>query len=161
MLANLQRSLPFTLALAIIVYLVLLLIPDLALSASVLVTIGVVLGGVLVPVLVEVKGASIASTGSPAAAKTNYDGETATLYVGNLPYRANEDAVRELFQKFGVVVNVRLMKDRQTGRRRGFGFVELSDDNEANTAISEMHETDIEGRKLVVNEARPREDSQR
>ena len=68
MLANLQRSLPFTLALAIIVYLVLLLIPDLALSASVLVAVGVVLGGVLVPILVEVKGSTLDSTGPHAAA---------------------------------------------------------------------------------------------
>ncbi len=157
MLANLQRSLPFTLALAIIVYLVLLLIPDLALSASVLVTIGVVLGGVLVPVLVEVKGASIASTSSPVAAKTNYDGETATLYVGNLPYRANEDAVRELFQKFGVVVNVRLMKDRQTGRRRGFGFVEVAA-KDANKMIQKLNDFAFQERTLKVREAKERQD---
>jgi hypothetical protein len=157
MLANLQRSLPFTLALAIIVYLVLLLIPDLALSASVLVTIGVVLGGVLVPVLVEVKGASINSTGSPTAAKTNYEGETATLYVGNLPYRANEDAVRELFQKFGVVVNVRLMKDRQTGRRRGFGFVEVAA-KDANKMIQKLNDFAFQERTLKVREAKERQD---
>lgn len=157
MLANLQRSLPFTLALAIIVYLVLLLIPDLALSASVLVTIGVVLGGVLVPVLIEVKGASIASAGSSAAAKTNYDGETATLYVGNLPYRANEDAVRELFQKFGVVVNVRLMKDRQTGRRRGFGFVEVAA-KDANKMIQKLNDFAFQERTLKVREAKERQD---
>ena len=156
MLANLQRSLPFTLALAIIVYLVLLLIPDLALSASVLVTIGVVLGGVLVPVLVEVKGASITNTDS-AAAKTNYDGETATLYVGNLPYRANEDAVRELFQKFGVVVNVRLMKDRQTGRRRGFGFVEVAA-KDANKMIQKLNDFAFQERTLKVREAKERQD---
>jgi hypothetical protein len=157
MLANLQRSLPFTLALAIIVYLVLLLIPDLALSASVLVTIGVVLGGVLVPILVEVKGASINSTGSPTAAKTNYEGETATLYVGNLPYRANEDAVRELFQKFGVVVNVRLMKDRQTGRRRGFGFVEVAA-KDANKMIQKLNDFAFQERTLKVREAKERQD---
>ena len=157
MLANLQRSLPFTLALAIIVYLVLMLTPDIALSASVLVTVGVVLGGVLVPVLVEVKGASIASTGSPAAAKTNYDGETATLYVGNLPYRANEDAVRELFQKFGVVVNVRLMKDRQTGRRRGFGFVEVAA-KDANKMIQKLNDFAFQERTLKVREAKERQD---
>lgn len=156
MLANLQRSLPFTLALAIIVYLVVLLIPDLALSASVLVTIGVVLGGVLVPVLVEVKGASITNTDS-AAAKTNYDGETATLYVGNLPYRANEDAVRELFQKFGVVVNVRLMKDRQTGRRRGFGFVEVAA-KDANKMIQKLNDFAFQERTLKVREAKERQD---
>jgi RNA recognition motif-containing protein len=134
-----------------------LLIPDLALSASVLVTIGVVLGGVLVPVLVEVKGASINSTGSPTAAKTNYEGETATLYVGNLPYRANEDAVRELFQKFGVVVNVRLMKDRQTGRRRGFGFVEVAA-KDANKMIQKLNDFAFQERTLKVREAKERQD---
>ncbi|MDF3126881.1 RNA-binding protein [Rheinheimera sp. 1928-s] len=157
MLANLQRSLPFTLALAIIVYLLLLLIPDLALSASVSVAIGIVLGGVLVPILVEVKGASLDSTGSAAAAKTNYDGETATLYVGNLPYRANEDAVRELFQKFGVVVNVRLMKDRQTGRRRGFGFVEVAA-KDANKMIQKLNDFAFQERTLKVREAKERQD---
>ncbi|WP_233081792.1 RNA recognition motif domain-containing protein [Rheinheimera soli] len=157
MLANLQRSLPFTLALAIIVYLLLLLIPDLALSASVSVAIGIVLGGVLVPILVEVKGASLDSTGSATAAKTNYDGETATLYVGNLPYRANEDAVRELFQKFGVVVNVRLMKDRQTGRRRGFGFVEVAA-KDANKMIQKLNDFAFQERTLKVREAKERQD---
>lgn len=157
MLANLQRSLPFTLALAIIVYLVLLLIPDLALSASVLVAVGVVLGGVLVPILVAVKGSTLDSTGPHAAAKTNYDGETATLYVGNLPYRANEDAVRELFQKFGVVVNVRLMKDRQTGRRRGFGFVEVAA-KDANKMIQKLNDFAFQERTLKVREAKERQD---
>lgn len=157
MLANLQRSLPFTLALAIIVYLVLMLTPDIALSASVLVTVGVVLGGVLVPLLIEVKGASLDSTGATAAAKTNYDGETATLYVGNLPYRANEDAVRELFQKFGVVVNVRLMKDRQTGRRRGFGFVEVAA-KDANKMIQKLNDFAFQERTLKVREAKERQD---
>ncbi|WP_288741263.1 RNA-binding protein [uncultured Rheinheimera sp.] len=157
MLANLQRSLPFTLALAIIVYLVLMLTPDIALSASVLVTVGVVLGGVLVPILVEVKGATLSSTGAPATTKTNYDGETATLYVGNLPYRANEDAVRELFQKFGVVVNVRLMKDRQTGRRRGFGFVEVAA-KDANKMIQKLNDFAFQERTLKVREAKERQD---
>ena len=157
MLANLQRSLPFTLALAIIVYLVLLFTPDLALSAAVLVAVGVLLGGVLVPILVEVKGAALETTGAAAATKTNYDGETATLYVGNLPYRANEDAVRELFQKFGVVVNVRLMKDRQTGRRRGFGFVEVAA-KDANKMIQKLNDFAFQERTLKVREAKERQD---
>jgi RNA recognition motif-containing protein len=154
MLANLQRSLPFTLALAIIVYLIVLFIPDL-----VLVALGVVLGGVLVPVLVEVKGASLNSPAAATATKTNYDGETATLYVGNLPYRANEDAVRELFQKFGVVVNVRLMKDRQTGRRRGFGFVEVAA-KDANKMIQNLNDFAFQERTLKVREAKERQDAE-
>jgi hypothetical protein len=159
MLANLQRSLPFTLALAIILYLVFMLIPDLSLSPSVLVTIGVVLGGVLVPILVEVKGSTIQSSGSGtvAAVKSNFDGETATLYVGNLPYRANEEAVRELFQKFGIVVNVRLMKDRQTGRRRGFGFVEVAA-KDANKMIQKLNDFAFQERTLKVREAKERQD---
>jgi hypothetical protein len=159
MLANLQRSLPFTLALAIILYLVFMLFPDLSLSPSVLVTIGVVLGGVLVPILVEVKGSTIQSSGSGtvAAVKSNFDGETATLYVGNLPYRANEEAVRELFQKFGIVVNVRLMKDRQTGRRRGFGFVEVAA-KDANKMIQKLNDFAFQERTLKVREAKERQD---
>ena len=159
MLANLQRSLPFTLALAIILYLVFMLIPDISLSPSVLVTIGVVLGGVLVPILVEVKGSTIQSpsSGAVAAVKSNFDGETATLYVGNLPYRANEEAVRELFQKFGIVVNVRLMKDRQTGRRRGFGFVEVAA-KDANKMIQKLNDFAFQERTLKVREAKERQD---
>ena len=122
MLPTFRASLPYTLALAVLVYLSFAFLPVLGLGQEIFAVIGVLLAGILVPVLLDVKGGATA-----AVLQTNtvvdYQGETTTLYVGNLPYRANEDAVKELFQRFGVVINVRLMKDRQTGRRRGFGFV--------------------------------------
>ena len=157
MLANLQRSLPFTLALAVLLYLVFTFIPTPEFSPAVLVVIGVVFGGVLVPILIEVKGDSVNAPTSTNTTKTSYSGETATLYVGNLPYRANEEAVRELFQKFGIVVNVRLMKDRQTGRRRGFGFVEVAA-KDANKMIQKLNDFAFQERTLKVREAKERQD---
>lgn len=81
------------------------------------------------------------------------------LYVGNLPWSVDDAKLAGLFNQYSSVTSVVVIMDRQTGRSRGFGFVELSDDNEALKAISEMNDTDIEGRKLVVNEARPRNDN--
>lgn len=80
------------------------------------------------------------------------------LYVGNLPWSVDSNKLRELFSKYASVTSATVLSDRETGRSRGFGFVELSDDAEAQQAIQEMNDMDIEGRKLVVNEARPRED---
>jgi cold-inducible RNA-binding protein len=78
------------------------------------------------------------------------------LYVGNLPYSATEEQLTELFGRAGKVDNVRVMRDMATGRARGFAFVEMSTDEEAQRAISEFHEHQMEGRALVVNEARPK-----
>jgi RNA recognition motif-containing protein len=78
------------------------------------------------------------------------------LYVGNLPYSASEDQLTEMFSRVGKVDNVRVMRDIATGRARGFAFVEMSSDDEAQKAISEFHEKQMEGRALVVNEARPK-----
>ena len=78
------------------------------------------------------------------------------LYVGNLPYSASEDQLTELFSRAGKVDNVRVMRDMATGRARGFAFVEMSTDDEALKAINEFHEFQLEGRGLVVNEARPK-----
>lgn len=74
---------------------------------------------------------------------------TKTLYVGNLPYKANESHVRELFSKYGEVFAVRLMKDKRTGKRRGFGFVVISASH-AQTAIDALNETDYMQRTLKV-----------
>ena len=78
------------------------------------------------------------------------------LYVGNLPYSATEDQLTELFGRAGKVDNVRVMRDMATGRARGFAFVEMVNDEDAAKAISEFHEHQMDGRALVVNEARPK-----
>ena len=78
------------------------------------------------------------------------------IYVGNLPYTANEDELRELFSQYGEVVSVSLVTDRETGRPRGFGFVEMPADD-ADEAIGALDGKDMGGRALRINEARPRE----
>lgn len=78
------------------------------------------------------------------------------LYVGNLPFSVNADDLRAAFEKFGTVTSASVVSDRETGRSRGFGFVEMSDGGDA--AISGMNGTEMQGRTLTVNEARPRED---
>lgn len=80
------------------------------------------------------------------------------IYVGNLSYSSTEDAIRALFEAHGEVASVRLITDRDTGRPRGFGFVEMSNDEEARAAIGALDGQDLDGRNLKVNEARPRED---
>jgi RNA recognition motif-containing protein len=79
------------------------------------------------------------------------------LYVGNLPYAASEDDVKEHFSKAGTVTSVALIKDRATGRAKGFGFVEMSSADEAQKAISMFHGQDFMGRSITVNVARPPE----
>lgn len=81
------------------------------------------------------------------------------IYVGNLPFSATEDEVRELFAQYGAVTSVNLITDRETGSPRGFGFVEM--ENGANEAIDALNNHEMGGRNLRVNEARPREDRPR
>ena len=83
------------------------------------------------------------------------DTSISTLYVGNLPYRANEAAVRELFSEYGQVQSVRLMKDKHTGKRRGFGFVEISS-ADADKAVSSLNDSEFQQRTLKVREAKER-----
>lgn len=78
------------------------------------------------------------------------------IYVGNLPFSATEDEVRQLFEEFGGVASVALISDRETGRPRGFGFVEMEDDAEADSAIRALDGSSMAGRSLKINEARPR-----
>lgn len=79
------------------------------------------------------------------------------LYVGNLTFDATEESVRQAFVDFGDVTSVRIITDRETGRSRGFGFVEMADAEAAKAAIAALDGTDLGGRPLTVNEARPRE----
>ena len=78
------------------------------------------------------------------------------LYVGNLSFATNEPELEQLFGQFGTVESVQIMRDMATGRARGFGFVEMSTDEEAQKAITELNEHQMGGRSLTVNEARPK-----
>jgi RNA recognition motif-containing protein len=80
------------------------------------------------------------------------------LYVGNLSFKVTNDGLEELFSQFGEVRSAEVVQDRETGRSRGFGFVEMVEGAAAQAAISALHDNPHEGRPLVVNEARPRED---
>lgn len=79
------------------------------------------------------------------------------IYVGNLPFSSTSDELQALFERFGTVTEVHLVSDRETGRPRGFGFVEM-DSEGADKAIAELNDTEFGGRNLKVNEARPRSD---
>ncbi|MCH8545799.1 MAG: RNA-binding protein [Cryomorphaceae bacterium] len=83
------------------------------------------------------------------------------IYVASIPFRSSEDDLREVFETYGEVNSVRIVKDRETQRSRGFGFVEMFNDSEAQSAIDSLHGSDFQGRQLVVNEARPREERPR
>lgn len=80
------------------------------------------------------------------------------LYVGNLPYSLRDSDLQDLFAEHGTVDSAQVIMDRDTGRSKGFGFVEMSSDQEAQAAISALNGRDIDGRNLTVNEARPREE---
>ena len=80
------------------------------------------------------------------------------LYVGNLAYSVRDDSLQQAFAEFGNVTSAKVMMDRETGRSKGFGFVEMGSDAEAQAAINGMNGQPLEGRNIVVNEARPREE---
>jgi len=80
------------------------------------------------------------------------------IFVGNLSFGATEDAVRSLFEQYGAVERVSIVTDRDTGRAKGFGFVEMSSDSEAERAITSLNGTELDGRNMTINEARPKED---
>jgi RNA recognition motif-containing protein len=80
------------------------------------------------------------------------------LYIGNLPFSTTEEELTEAFGEFGSVTSATVITDRETGRSRGFGFVEMSGDSEAEAAIEGMNGKELGGRTLNVNEARPREE---
>jgi len=79
------------------------------------------------------------------------------LYVGNLTYRVSSSDLEQLFSQYGSVESAEVISDRDTGRSKGFGFVEMSSDNEARAAIEALNDHEHDGRRLTVNEARPRE----
>jgi RNA recognition motif-containing protein len=78
------------------------------------------------------------------------------IFVGNLSFTATEDGVRSMFEAYGAVERVSIVTDRDTGQPKGFGFVEMTNDAEAEKAISELNGTELNGRALTINEARPK-----
>lgn len=80
------------------------------------------------------------------------------VYVGNLSYGTSSEELRTLFEEFGEVTSANVISDRDSGRSKGFGFVEMADDDAAKSAIEKLNGTEIGGRTITVNEARPRED---
>lgn len=81
------------------------------------------------------------------------------IFVAKLNYNTEEEKLRELFEAFGEVSSAKLVFDRETGRSKGFGFVEMPDDSEAQRAIDALNETEVDGRTIVVKVARPREEN--
>lgn len=78
------------------------------------------------------------------------------LFVGSLPWSVDDEALQSAFQPHGEVVSAKVVKDRETGRSRGFGFVEMEDSTAANNAIKALNNSELNGRNIVVNEAKPR-----
>jgi RNA recognition motif-containing protein len=83
------------------------------------------------------------------------------IYAGNLAYSVTEDDLRQAFERHGTVEKVSVISDRLTGRSRGFGFVEMPNDEEAKAAITNLHDFEVKGRKLLVREARPKGEMER
>jgi len=83
------------------------------------------------------------------------------IYVGNLPFSVTDDGLSEMFSSYGTVSSARVIRDKFTDRSRGFGFVEMENDEEAGKAIAELNGKSIEGRALKVSEAQPREERNR
>lgn len=81
------------------------------------------------------------------------------IFVGSLPWATDDQKLADLFSQFGSVLRAKVIRDKATGRSKGFGFVEMEDDAAAQEAINKLNGSDYEGRKLVVNVARPREDN--
>lgn len=79
------------------------------------------------------------------------------LFVGSLPWAVDDQALEDLFKDFGTVISAKVIVDRDTNRSKGYGFVELEDDNAAKQAVDKLNGSDLQGRSIVVNEARPQE----
>ena len=78
------------------------------------------------------------------------------IYIGNLNYRVREEDLKQVMEEYGVVDSVKIIKDRETGKSKGFGFVEMGNDAQAKQAIEELNGAEYEGRTMIVKEARPR-----
>ena len=83
------------------------------------------------------------------------------IYVGNLPFNMGEDDLKEIFEEYGEISSVKIVSDKFTGRSKGFGFVEMENDDEANNAIKELNNAEVSGRNIKVNESKPRSNDNR
>lgn len=79
------------------------------------------------------------------------------LFIGNIPYSMSEKQLRELLEKFGALASLKLIMDQETGRSKGFGFAEFENQDDAERAMEELNDAEVQGKKLVVNKARPQE----
>ena len=82
------------------------------------------------------------------------------IYVGNLSWQMTDDDLSNLFTQYGTVTSAKILKEKNTGRSKGFGFVEMEDEEAAKTAIANLNETEVQGRKLIVNESQPRQEGE-
>ncbi len=142
-----QKSFLFSVILAVLGFVVVkFAFASLALDPALLFGAGLLIGALVI--------AALSSTSSEEA-----EVKTKTLYVGNLPYRANEGVVRALFEEQGKVFNVRLLKDKNTGKRRGFGFVEMAE-ADAENAINQLNDSEFQQRTLKVREAKQKQENE-
>ena len=142
-----QKSFLFSVILAVLGFVVVkFALASLALDPALLFGAGLLIGALVI--------AALSSASSEEA-----EVKTKTLYVGNLPYRANEGVVRALFEEQGKVFNVRLLKDKNTGKRRGFGFVEMAE-VDADNAINQLNDSEFQQRTLKVREAKQKQENE-
>ncbi|WP_462179272.1 RNA recognition motif domain-containing protein [Pseudoalteromonas gelatinilytica] len=142
-----QKSFLFSVILAVLGFVVVkFAFASLALDPALLFGAGLLIGALVI--------VALSSTSSEEA-----EVKTKTLYVGNLPYRANEGVVRALFEEQGKVFNVRLLKDKNTGKRRGFGFVEMAE-ADADNAINQLNDSEFQQRTLKVREAKQKQENE-
>jgi RNA recognition motif-containing protein len=144
-----NTSILLSIAVAVLGYII-ISVAGLALPVELSFAIGAIATGLAIQFIKTGKSTSSTSSSAPEG-----DFATTTLYVGNLPYRANEMAIRTLFAEQGKVLSVRLMKDKHTGKRRGFGFVEMPE-KDAEKAIIVLNEKEFQDRSLKVREANER-----
>ncbi|CAH9064290.1 hypothetical protein PSEHALCIP103_03103 [Pseudoalteromonas haloplanktis] len=140
-----QKSFIFAVILAVVGFVIVkFALESLELDPALLFGAGLLIGGLVI--------AAMSSVSTEEA-----EVKTKTLYVGNLPYRANEGVVRTLFEEQGKVFNVRLLKDKNTGKRRGFGFVEMAQ-ADADNAIAKLNDSEFQQRTLKVREAKQKQE---
>lgn len=150
MTSSSKFNLIFSVIIAAIVYFA---IPYNLMGANMALAIGILFAGIVIPIASKI----VSSLPAPSVAS---NGEAATtLYVGNLPYKADEESVSEHFSQHGNVESVRLMKDRRTGKRKGYGFVEV-DGNSADKMIKALNDTEFQERTLKVRLAKEKPEAE-